>query len=60
MLTALYLSLGGPVQIMNPLYKIEVAVKNNVGVMYYTFSLPPQTLFTEDGKMGKIVHEFTP
>lgn len=38
---------------MDPLYLIQVAVKNNVGVLYFSFNLPAQSLFTEDGKMGK-------
>ena len=32
---------------------IQVAVKNNVGVSYFNFQLPPGTLFVEDGKMGQ-------
>ena len=46
-------TLGGNVQRMDPLYMIQIAVKNNVGVSYFSVNVPPKALFMEDGKMGK-------
>ena len=39
--------------LMNPLDLLQVAVKNNVGVFYFSCNISTHTLFIEDGKMGK-------
>lgn len=44
---------SGPVQRMNPLTNLQVAVKNNVDVFYFSCVVPMHILFTEDGEMEK-------
>ncbi|GJQ78051.1 hypothetical protein Trydic_g2395 [Trypoxylus dichotomus] len=51
--TNLPLNTSGPVQRMEPLNNLQVAVKNNVDVFYYACAIPLQTLFCEDGQLEK-------
>uniref|UniRef100_A0A4X1T8C3 AP complex subunit beta n=1 Tax=Sus scrofa TaxID=9823 RepID=A0A4X1T8C3_PIG len=43
----------GPVMKMEPLNNLQVAVKNNIDVFYFSCLIPLNVLFVEDGKMGK-------
>uniref|UniRef100_A0A8D3AY32 AP complex subunit beta n=1 Tax=Scophthalmus maximus TaxID=52904 RepID=A0A8D3AY32_SCOMX len=52
---ALPLSTVGPVMKMEPLNNLQVAVKNNIDVFYFSCQYPISMLFVEDGKMGKWV-----
>ncbi|CAG7787009.1 unnamed protein product [Allacma fusca] len=45
----------GPVQKMEPLNNLQVAVKNNVDVLYFACLIPMNVLFAEDGQMDKRV-----
>jgi AP-1 complex subunit beta-1 len=45
----------GPVQKMEPLNNLQVAVKNNVDVLYFACLIPMNVLFVEDGQMDKRV-----
>jgi hypothetical protein len=51
----LFLSTTGPVQRMEPISNLQVAIKNNVDVFYYSSVVPLYVLFTEDGLMDKRV-----
>ncbi|KAL1501451.1 hypothetical protein ABEB36_006768 [Hypothenemus hampei] len=46
---------SGPVQRMEPLMTLQVAIKNNVDVFYYACQIPIQVLFIEDGSLDKRV-----
>lgn len=52
---SLPLSTTGPVQRMDPLTTLQVAIKNNVDVFYYACQIPIQVLFVEDGTLDKRV-----
>ncbi|XP_060533986.1 AP-1 complex subunit beta-1 [Cylas formicarius] len=52
---SLPLATNGPVQKMEPLTTLQVAIKNNVDVFYYASQIPIQVLFTEDGTLDKRV-----
>lgn len=52
---SLQLSTNGPVQRMDPLTTLQVAVKNNVDIFYYACQIPLQVLFCEDGQLDKRV-----
>lgn len=45
----------GPVQRMDPLTTLQVAIKNNVDVFYFACQIPIQILFSEDGTLDKRV-----
>ncbi|XP_013184233.1 AP-1 complex subunit beta-1 [Amyelois transitella] len=49
----LALATSGPVQRMEPLNNLQVAIKNNVDVFYFACLIPVHILFTEDGQMDK-------
>ncbi|CAK1541735.1 unnamed protein product [Leptosia nina] len=49
------LATGGPVQRMDPLNNLQVAVKNNIDVFYFACLIPAHVLFTEDGQLDKRV-----
>lgn len=51
--TSLALSTQGAVLKMDPLGKLQIAVKNNVDVLYFTCLVPYNVLFTEDGALEK-------
>lgn len=52
---SLQLNTMGPVQRMDPLTNLQIAVKNNVDIFYYSCVVPMHVLFTEDGQMDKRV-----
>uniref|UniRef100_A0A671V210 AP complex subunit beta n=1 Tax=Sparus aurata TaxID=8175 RepID=A0A671V210_SPAAU len=52
---ALPLSTVGPVMKMEPLTNLQVAVKNNIDVFYFSSQYPISMLFVEDGKMERQV-----
>ena len=45
--------LVGPIQRMDPLNQLQIAIKNNVDVFYFVCLVPFNTLWVEDGQMGK-------
>ncbi|XP_043967696.1 AP-1 complex subunit beta-1 isoform X7 [Gambusia affinis] len=45
----------GPVMKMDPLNNLQVAVKNNIDVFYFSCQYPISMLFVEDGKMERQV-----
>ncbi|XP_032371744.1 AP-1 complex subunit beta-1 isoform X5 [Etheostoma spectabile] len=49
------LSTVGPVMKMEPLNNLQVAVKNNIDVFYFSCQYPISMLFAEDGKMDRQV-----
>ncbi|KAG7480842.1 hypothetical protein MATL_G00060550 [Megalops atlanticus] len=52
---SLPLSTVGPVMKMEPLNNLQVAVKNNIDVFYFSCQYPMSILFVEDGKMERQV-----
>ncbi|KAM6965325.1 AP-1 complex subunit beta-1 isoform 2-T2 [Aplochiton taeniatus] len=52
---SLPLSTVGPVMKMDPLNNLQVAVKNNIDVFYFSCQYPISMLFAEDGKMERQV-----
>jgi AP-1 complex subunit beta-1 len=50
---SLTLNPTGPVQRMDPLTNLQVAVKNNIDVFYFAVVLPLHVFFAEDGQMDK-------
>ncbi len=46
---------SGPVQKMDPLTNLQVAVKNSIDVFYFACIIPTHVFFTEDGVMEKKV-----
>ncbi|KAJ8263627.1 hypothetical protein COCON_G00160840 [Conger conger] len=52
---SLPLSTVGPVMKMEPLTNLQVAVKNNIDVFYFSCFYPISILFVEDGKMERQV-----
>ena len=45
----------GPVQRMEPLTNLQVAIKNNIDVFYFAVVMPMNIFFAEDGQMDKRV-----
>ncbi|XP_071448784.1 AP-1 complex subunit beta-1 [Hetaerina americana] len=52
---SLILNTNGPVQRMEPLTNLQVAVKNNIDVFYFACLVPMNVFFVEDGQMDKRV-----
>ncbi|XP_026068351.1 AP-1 complex subunit beta-1 isoform X4 [Carassius auratus] len=52
---SLPLSTSGPVMKMEPLNNLQVAVKNNIDVFYFSCQYPISMIFVEDGKMERQV-----
>ena len=52
---SLPLALTGPIQKMEPLDQLQVAIKNNLKVFYFATPVPMEALFTNDGKMERQV-----
>lgn len=52
---SLPLTIGGPVNKMTPLTNVQVAIKNNVDVLYFSCLAPMHALAVEDGQMDKKV-----
>lgn len=44
---------GGPTQLMNPITRIQMALKDSVGVFYFEDTIPMYMLFSENGAMEK-------
>jgi len=53
--TSLQLSLNGAVQKMQPINNLQVAIKNNIDVFYFSCLIPAHVLFAETGKMDRKV-----
>jgi len=51
--TSLPLNTQGQIQKMEPLNTLQVAIKNNIGVFYFSCQIPVHVLFTEEGEMEK-------
>jgi len=51
--TSLILNPSGPVQRMDPLTNLQVAVKNSIDVFYFATLIPLNVFFAEDGQMDK-------
>ena len=52
---SLQLNATGPVQRMEPINNLQIAVKNNVDVFYFACLVHGHTLFAEDGQLDKRV-----
>ena len=52
---SLPLATTGPVQRMEPLTNLQVAIKNNIDVFYFACIVPMHVFFAEDGQMEKKV-----
>ena len=52
---SLPLNTSGPVQRMEPLANLQVAIKNSVDIFYFACQVPMHALFVEDGEMDKRV-----
>lgn len=52
---SLELNTSGPIQRMEPLTNLQVAVKNNIDVFYFATIIPMHVFFMEDGNMEKKV-----
>ncbi|KAB7500218.1 AP-2 complex subunit beta [Armadillidium nasatum] len=50
---ALPLAINGPIQLMDPINNLQVAVKNNIDVFYFALLMPMHIFFTDDGLMEK-------
>merc|ERR1712157_421187 len=53
--TSLQLMTNGPVQKMEPLNNLQVAIKNNIDIFYFSCLIPAHVLFIEGGKMDRKV-----
>ncbi|XP_049279640.1 AP-1 complex subunit beta-1 isoform X1 [Anopheles funestus] len=53
--TSLSLGTTGPVQRMEPLNNLQVAIKNNVDIFYFACLVHGNVLFVEDGQLDKRV-----
>ncbi|CAI8010428.1 AP-2 complex subunit beta [Geodia barretti] len=53
--TLLSITPGGLVMKMSPLTQLQVAIKNNVDVFYFSVNMPTHVLFSEDGTMDRKV-----
>lgn len=53
--TSLVLSTTGPIQKMEPLTNLQVAVKNSIDVFYFSATVPIHVFFVDDGEMEKRV-----
>lgn len=53
--TSLMLNTVGPVQRMDPLANLQVAVKNSVDIFYFSCTIPMNVLFVEDGQIDRKV-----
>lgn len=51
--TSLPLNTSGPIQKMDPLNNLQVAIKNNIDVFYFSCLVPVHMMFTEEGKMER-------
>lgn len=49
----LVLNTNGPILKMNPINNLQVAVKNNIDVFYFSIVVPMHVYFVEDGEIDK-------
>ncbi|XP_040579652.1 AP-2 complex subunit beta [Lepeophtheirus salmonis] len=52
---SLQLLTNGPIQRMEPLTNVQVAIKNSIDIFYFATVVPMHVFFTEDGNMEKKV-----
>ena len=52
---SLPLATTGPIQRMDPLTNLQVAIKNNIDIFYFACIVPIHVFFTEEGNMEKKV-----
>lgn len=57
--TILPINTGGPVMKMTPLTMLQVAVKNNIDVLYFSAIVPMHVFYSEDGQMGECIEAST-
>ena len=43
---------------MTPLNNLQVAVKNNIDIFYFSCIVPVNVYFVEDGEMGKLYNRY--
>jgi len=46
---------AGPIQKMDPINNLQVAIKNNIDIFYFSCAIPAHVLFIESGKMDRKV-----
>ena len=51
--TTLVLNTSGPVMKMSPINNLQIAVKNNIDVFYFSTLVPMHVYFAEDGEIDK-------
>ena len=51
--TTMVLNTNGPVQKMQPINNLQIAVKNNIDVSYFSALVPMHVYFAEDGEIDK-------
>jgi hypothetical protein len=51
--STLVLNTNGPVMKMNPITNLQVAIKNNIDVFYFSIIVPMHVFFAEDGEIDK-------
>ncbi len=51
--TTFVLNTNGPVQKMAPINNLQIAIKNNIDVFYFTALVPMHVYFAEDGEIDK-------
>jgi hypothetical protein len=51
--TSLVLNVNGPVLKMTPINNLQIAVKNNIDVFYFSTIVPMHVFFAEDGEIDK-------
>jgi AP-1 complex subunit beta-1 len=52
-LTVMALNTNGPIMKMTPITNLQVAIKNNIDVFYYSVVVPMHVFFVEDGEIDK-------
>ncbi|XP_076816069.1 AP-1 complex subunit beta-1-like [Clavelina lepadiformis] len=52
---SLPLNANGPIQRMEPLHNLQVAIKNSIDILYFSTLVPVHVLFQEDGEMERKV-----
>jgi hypothetical protein len=51
--TIMVLNTSGPVMKMQPINNLQIAIKNNIDVAYFSAQLPMHVFFVEDGEIDK-------
>ena len=47
----------GAIQRMDPLQKLQIAIKNNIDVLYYSCVVPTHILLSEEGTLGERIQK---